>query len=402
METLVEFLDIEPIENILGATIFKPKKLVYVCDHQTSKRQKEILQYYTKQKKLTQDVTFYLTDTTNLQAILSTLKKVTTENTNCVFDFTGGTDMVLLAAGIFCERYGTKAYYTVLPQGKFVNIAGCENLKEAFALPYFEVKDMLAATGASIEGYGHYRPDKKDSEMCGDVLKVWEIIRANTAAWGGAVAYLQHVTKAAGFAGRTPHQGLTITARKKIKVKAGLEVTCDVKIMQLLQAAGILTALDTDGEYVSFTYKNYQLAMCMTNHGIWLELYGFITAYKMQFFSHVKTSVIINWNAVAGGPLDTRNEVDILLVRGVTPIFISCKMGVPTPLALTEIKLIARRFGGAHAKAVLMTASNVRKDAVSVYQRAKEMDIAVVDANYMDKSKLEETLRQIAGGTFKN
>ena len=100
---------------------------------------------------------------------------------------------------------------------------------------------------------------------------------------------------------------------------------------------------------------------CLQNHGIWLELFAYVSAKRSGLFSDVRTSVLVDWDGSEYNNKGTRNEVDVLAVHNVTPVFISCKMGVPTPLALSEIKMLSDKFGGERTQTVLLTAADVEK-----------------------------------------
>ena len=73
------------------------------------------------------------------------------------------------------------------------------------------------------------------------------------------------------------------------------------------------------------------------------------------------------------------NEIDVLVLKGTIPTFISCKSGIlnsKTALrALYELDVVASRFGGKYAKKVLVTTEEIGP----IYQdRAAEMGIELV------------------------
>ncbi|MEG2206274.1 MAG: hypothetical protein RRY03_06315, partial [Oscillospiraceae bacterium] len=103
IKTIVELYDKEPVENVLSACVFEPQILVYICDISDNTLRKETAVYrILKSRGLKTKPRFYYIDTTNLAAIYRTLAAVVRDYPGCMFDFTGGKDLVLLAAGIFC------------------------------------------------------------------------------------------------------------------------------------------------------------------------------------------------------------------------------------------------------------------------------------------------------------
>ena len=121
-----------------------------------------------------------------------------------------------------------------------------------------------------------------------------------------------------------------------------------------------------------------------------------MSAKRSGLFSDVRTSVLVDWDGSEYNNKGTRNEVDVLAVHNVTPFFISCKMGVPTPLALSEIKMLSDKFGGERTQTVLLTAADVEKKNPAVAQRARDLGIYLLDARKMDSGALAKRLRIIA------
>lgn len=100
----------------------------------------------------------------------------------------------------------------------------------------------------------------------------------------------------------------------------------------------------------------------------------FFAAREAGIFCDVRTSVVVEWTVSEEKETPpTRNEIDVMCVTGTMPVFISCKMASPSPLALSEIEVLCRRFGGEAARAVVVTAAEPRRDSPAIYQRAKTL-----------------------------
>ena len=99
--------------------------------------------------------------------------------------------------------------------------------------------------------------------------------------------------------------------------------------------------------------------------------------------------------SIAGHRNGTRNEVDILLLKGMDSVFISCKMGPPSALALAEIKTISDRFGAGRSKTVLLTASAVKGVNRVLSTRAKDMGITLIDRGDLGQKDLGQRLIKI-------
>lgn len=396
IKTLVELYDKEPVDNVLSACIFEPEILVFICDIQDNSLRKETAVYrLLKSKNLKTTPRFYYIDTTNYELIYKTLKAVAKDYPGCVFDFTGGKDLVLLAAGIFCKENRIDGYYIDIATNRFCKVFGCDELAKYYFMPKFCVADVFSLAGATLLGYGHFPLSLIDAEFENDILSIWNTMMKNPDAWGGFVGYLQACSRF------VSDDCLMVNAKHTFKVNEQTTAVCNLPILTKLQELNIVKNLKTNGKFVEFRYKNILLKRSLSNHGIWLELYTYLCAKQSGLFDDVRTSVLVDWDNVENRQDTTKNEVDVLLVKDITPVFISCKMGQPTALALSEIRIISEKFGGAFTKTVLMTASNLKKDNKTLWQRAKDLDILVLDKSDLDKGELAQTLLKIANGEIK-
>ena len=163
MKTIVELYDKEPLENVLSACVFEPDMVVYICDARDSSLRKEIaVERLFKSRGLRTQSRFYYINTSDVKAIRKTMEAICRDYPQCAFDCTGGKDLVLITAGIFCKEENVAAYYIDLRRKKMVNLYGCEALVSQFHIPQFTVEDVLSLTGAKLMGYGHFAPDEMD------------------------------------------------------------------------------------------------------------------------------------------------------------------------------------------------------------------------------------------------
>ena len=120
------------------------------------------------------------------------------------------------------------------------------------------------------------------------------------------------------------------------------------------------------------------------------------------FFSDCQTGVNIDWDGIVYDPMDrmpeTRNEIDVVLMSGLTPLFISCKNGNIGDEELYKLHTVAQRFGGPHARKMLIATDLDRKSHAanrSFSQRAWDMDIFLVtDAAELSKEEWRQVFLQ--------
>lgn len=157
---------------------------------------------------------------------------------------------------------------------------------------------------------------------------------------------------------------------------------------------------------MTIAYKNEQVKKCLTKAGQALEMKVFLAAKQAlddegtPVYDDALNGVVIDWDGrfhdeAVEEIYDTENEIDILLMHNMVPVFISCKNGVVTSDELYKLDAVARRFGGQHAKRVLAaTAIDSMKEAGKyLHQRATDMNICVVK-NVQDLAD-EELVRTI-------
>ena len=78
---------------------------------------------------------------------------------------------------------------------------------------------------------------------------------------------------------------------------------------------------------------------------------------------------------------DTRNEIDVVLMHGVVPLFVSCKNGNIEEEELYKLHTVAERFGGPLARKMLIATELDRKSESAdraFVQRAWDMNVYLV------------------------
>ncbi len=386
IRVLVEFFDKEPIKNVMGTCIFEPELVVFLCDKRDLKLVKESAVYrLLRHRKLRTRPRFYYMDASRPEEIVRVMQAVVRDYPGCVFDFSGGRDLALLTAGAYCETHEIRAYYIDYDNQRFIDLRGCKGLESQFAMPVFSAEDIFVLTGATIHGYGHFEAKELTPEFERDVLQVWEIVKTNTKAWGNFVAWLQAVCS------KTSPLALEMECPLYLNSEPH-GVKANPLILENLQQAGILKQCRIKKESVLLEFKSLLHKKSLMNQGIWLELYCYTMAKQSGFFDDVRTSLVIDWDGVEGGPDTTKNEVDVFLVKGVVPVFVSCKMSVPIPLALSEIKVLSVKFGGSQSKAVLVTAGVLGPEHKALQIRAADLGVTLIDFTAIKKEEMKQEL----------
>lgn len=392
VRVLIEFLDQDPINNVLGACIFQPETVVYLCDHRDARFLKESAIYRLfKQRKIKTQPRFYYFDASDPMGVRRVLGAVLNDYPGCVLDFTGGRDLVLLVAGAAFAELQLPAYYIDVSRRRFINLRGCEALAERFEMPSLSADDVFAMTGAAVHGHGHFNSESSiDFAFEEDALACFEIVLKNPRAWGEFVAFLQ------GLCSGTPAGQLTVAGSRRQKNGRGGK-NANPMLLQRLREAGLITHYTLERHSLELTFKSPLHRRCLLIEGVWLELYCYVTARRSGAFNDVRTSIVVDWAGEKSGSNTAKNEVDVLLVAGVIPVFISCKMSLPQALALSEIKLLSEKFGGRRSRAVVLTAGQLSGEHLALQARAKDLNIHLLDGRVLRVGTLAEALKDIAG-----
>lgn len=155
---------------------------------------------------------------------------------------------------------------------------------------------------------------------------------------------------------------------------------------------------------IHIEYKNEQIKRCLTKSGQVLELIVYLLACEARekngnpTYNDVMTSVFIDWDGeVHDGneKNEAENEVDVIMMRGMVPIFVSCKNGNVTVDELYKLYSVAYKFGGKYAKKVLIAPrieGNANVNALR--ERCSDMQIRIIDnVEDMNEDKLQKTIK---------
>lgn len=168
-----------------------------------------------------------------------------------------------------------------------------------------------------------------------------------------------------------------------------------VRIFELLQEKGFIRGLHIAKTEIRFHCVAPFVKEMLAVKGSWLELYIYILAKQSGLFTEVYQSVMIGWDLERKPKFNVENEIDVVLMKDGSPIFISCKMTCPKPDDLNEIYALANSFGGYGAVPALVTSYNVRKRNRTLWNRAKEMGVLLIDYEDLNKEGLRSIFEKL-------
>jgi len=123
IKTLVELFDECQIANVISALKFIPEKIVFVGFNKTMKsRKREAIRNFLEAKGLNIKTEFEIVGRFDYDFIVKKLNEITDENEDCVFDLTGGKELVLAAMGEVAFKKNLSMIQIDIPTGKIINV----------------------------------------------------------------------------------------------------------------------------------------------------------------------------------------------------------------------------------------------------------------------------------------
>jgi len=387
--TLIECFEKTHIENIIASLVFKPDRLIFLC---TNKVKDQDARRYARFLKSIGQSTTVITKrlpSGNVEAILNKLYDIITPEENYIFDITGGEELLIYSIGALRERLRDRTNINTVS----FDIANCKMIdldrKKIEDIPeyaYIDVDKYISLYGGSVIN-DTPQPDSED--RLSDISPVWELARKDPTKWNRTLAILKEFEKRSSTHSQSLWIDIDCSDASNITSYSSKKETLRSFLVTLAKL-GIISDLYTGPDRIGYKYKKKFYKICFEKAGNALELKCFFEARELKhnskpLFSSCYVGVNIDWDGITheGAPVaETRNEIDLMLIHGATPIFISCKNGKIGEDELYKLNTVANRFGGKYSKKMLI-ASNFEKEskmsAKAYRQRARDMGITFID-----------------------
>ena len=410
--TYIEFFDNDACENICGCLFNPPKRVILIGNN------KKLLETHTKRyselfrsKGYDIEFRFRSVNKNQIQSIISALTEIVEKYDDCVFDLTGGDELYLTAVGILFERHRDKniQMHRVNLHNGVITDCDCDgNNIESDAAMQLSVDEYIRLYGGRIvyeinKSEGTYNWNI-DDEFSDDFSVMWSVCRNDVRLWNAQISVFGDIWELF----NDGKNSLSVNApvdilEKKLKKRGGY--ICVKGVINRLKKYGLITFDENEG-VLSISFKNDQVMRCLTKAGQVLELFVYISALKAtekdgsKSYDDVMTGVQIDWDGsihTSKEDCDTPNEIDVMMLHGMIPIFVSCKNGAVDMNELYKLNTVAERFGGNYSKKVLIaTALDDSLQSEYLRMRAKDMKIRLVESiQNMTESEINRTFRSL-------
>lgn len=369
MKTLIELYDTAPIENVLAAEMFHPKELILICppEVEQNREYRRSLRAYFEYRQCPMKLTFIPVSMLDAVKIERVLREVIEAHPDCAIDIAGGTDASLFAAG---SVSGNIAVFTYSQRrNTFFEIKNAPFAHSVTCTVRLDVRScFLMAGGTLLKG----REDNAQLKtMLPQMEKLFEIYTQYRRVWNRQISYIQKISSAEAGA---------LDAAGAWTEKAGdRHVNADGGLFEALANAGLILDLQMNDEGLSFRFPDETVRFWLRDIGAVLELQVFRACLEAKCFDDVVLSAVVNWQGDAIQRDSVTNEIDVMAVQGIQPVFISCKTSEIRTEALNELAILRDRFGGKNARAIIATSCVATKNRAPMRNRAAQLGIEVVE-----------------------
>lgn len=389
MKTLLEIFDDRPMENVLATDTFRPETTVFLCADAVAadKALHDSYRRYFLRRGLSTKVVFIKTDLMAVGPVINTLRRVTSEYEDCALDITGGSDAVLFACGLFCAEEPLPVFTFSRRSSRFYNIRNADFIEQQPDDLTYSVSDVFLMAGAEIQE-GRDQADALLSHL-DQFSGFYDICDDFRRGWTDAVSYFQQISAPDKYGNVT----MEASGEWQVRGPQGHRLTANPALLTRLADLGFLLDLEMEeGRFVRFRFFDAAVRFWLRDVGSFLELYVWDVCRRSGLFGDLRVSTVVNWDGLP--PRDAvTNEIDVMAVRGIKPLLLSCKACPVKTEAVNELAVLRDRFGGQMAAAAVITTYPCR--AVT-RRRAMELGMDIIDRTDLSEGRLLTRLKALS------
>lgn len=384
----IEFLDTEPIENVITALHYQMDKTIFIGYKEVREKYQRQTEDFLKHFCGVKTVEFKDVSKTDLKEILEVLHAVVLaekEAGNQVFfDITGGEGLILVAFGMLAKEYCLPIHQYDVESDNIMEfqVSDATSISQSAKLHEKPVKldlyKYIRMQGATISK--KKLPGAMDTEniiFMKQAEELWKVLCDYKDKWNFYAEIFGSVFKTNDlYADAVLGSDRVYDLGKFVEFLQRIELT---KAIRKLRVTELPVENGRERMRISFFYDSEDMKNCLIKGGNTLELHTYQVMKKSSY--DCQQSVMIDWDGEEHDQrgVDVLNEIDVICISGNIPTFISCKSGrMDGGQALEpmyELQTVATRFGGKYAKKVLATVHPIQ----GVYvDRAKEMGIRLL------------------------
>ncbi len=386
--TVIECFEENPIENIICTLTNKPERIIFFGDINLINEQKQRYEdFFNGRSEINCTITPCGVDKTDREQIIKEATRIALEYDDCIFDLTGGEDLILSGVGSAYENLKhTKPFKMCLFDILGGTVRDCisgkeESFEEKIKL---SVNELIMLFGGSIV---QSEEASIENLSAADINAMWALNVKNSQDFNRFCNLLREFEKKCNFTPFDMDIYLDLSYLRSLYSDFTLRYAFFKNYLKHISATGLLINVHFGPNFVKYSYKKSDIKPLFLKAGNILEYKCFLEAKNLKnaCFDDIKVGVFIDWDGIVhsvdSGIKDTNNEVDLVLTSDMVPIFISCKNGKVEEIELYKFNTVADRFGEKYAKKVLIATDLYAADPIkadTIISRAKAMGITLI------------------------
>ena len=389
---MVEFYSQEPLENVMAMIKYRPEKIIFL-GHKDNMITKDIndIKQFCKGKCPDTELEFIEVPKDDLNGAIDILTEIIRENPGVRFELTGGSELILIALGCIAARMNISKLRIDPFTGKEIDIRGDCVTTSDYHFNISIAETIVLHGGVLTPQTGSYSDWKFTEDFRSDIRTLWDICKKYRNNWNKHCACIDELRKNT----QNQHEGWVELFRNPLGDA--------INLLRDLRDEGLIKDYNEAGKRITFRFKNNMIKRVIGKAGNILELHVYEVATRDNYmFTDAIIGAHIDWDgelhSMEHPGYDTMNEIDVILMKNVCPIFISCKSGKAGGNALHELETVSRKFGGKYAKKALILARACDDTTGTQYfkQRARDMHIWLIDDVFrMSDEQLLNKLKRI-------
>ena len=268
----------------------------------------------------------------SLDKITDDLNLFLTNYDSVTLDVFGG-DSIL---AIFLYQYGLEKQLPIIAidieQGKQFKWKMGKVEKEELVIPNLTIEQLMALRGGKL--LKSKQPFHTPKQIAA-IKKLANFALTNPEEW----------LKVTQFFASARTSNLHSETGKELE-NNGKRYSYPKSIISLLTDADLLHIEEESSKQVSYTFSTPEAQLLCRSKGHILELYLYLLALESEYFDEYMIGAEIDWNGIFPEADNVQNEIDVVLRKGRSIVFISCKMTDLSVEAINELKLYATHFAG--------------------------------------------------------
>lgn len=393
--TVIEFFDKNAIENMLSALCCQPERILFVGHNRTQiEKQLEFYRLVIQSRGLNVELLPPRSiNRNNLPQIVDALSDIVEKYGECDFNLDGGEELYLVAVGMVAQKYpGRVRLHRFNIRNNTVTDCDADGRDQLLAPIALDVRENVTIYGGRMVSVSQHKdgtyPWEFTEKFHSDVQRLWEISRRYRTNWNSCINTVSWAMR------EMPQEDPRAFLCKRSVVEPAMEREYDryrinLPILYALEDAKLISWLRVEGDEIEFVFKSEQVKQALSKAGQVLELMATMAALDAAeedgtaVYNDVRCGVYIDWDGSVEpeGTVDVANEVDVLLMKGAVPVFVSCKNGNMDVDELYKLETVAQRFGGKYARKALIAPQldSLGDKGKYIRKRAQDMEIRVVD-----------------------